>query len=173
LPIERSGVVTLAGKPVTLIGPEIHVGDLAPDFVAVDNNLHDWRFSEKTAGKVRLISVVPSLDTSVCNLQTRRFDEAVKALGDRVVAVTVSMDLPFAQARWKKEAGAEHVVLVSDHRDASFGQAYGTLIKEVRLDTRAVFVVDSQGRVTYVQYVPEVTTHPDYDRALEALRAAH
>ena len=169
---ERSGVVTMGGKPVTLLGPQVREGESAPDFTAVGADLKDWTFLERTAGRPRLLSLVPSLDTSVCNLQTRRFDEGVAALGNRVAAVTVSMDLPFAQSRWQKEAGTAHTTLVSDHRDAGCGLAYGALIQGLRLDCRAVFVVDAGGVVRHAEYVGEVTEHPDYDRALAALRAA-
>ncbi len=170
--VERNGVVTLAGQGVTLLGPELREGDRAPDFTVHDQGFQPWNFYRETAGKVRLISVVPSLDTGVCNLQTRRFDQDCASLPGGVTVVTVSTDLPPAQARWKKEAGVERVILVSDHADASFGQSYGVLMKENRLLARAVFVVDTQGRVTHAQVVPEITQHPDYDRALAAVRAA-
>jgi thiol peroxidase len=170
--VERSGVVTLGGQGVTLLGPEVREGDRAPDFTIHDQGFQPWNFYRQTSGKVRLISVVPSLDTGVCNLQTRRFEQECASLPAGVAVVTVSMDLPPAQARWRKEAGVEHVVLVSDHADGSFGLTYGVLMKENRLLARSVFVVDSQGRVTYREIVPEVTHHPDYDRALAAVRAA-
>jgi thiol peroxidase len=170
--VERTGVVTLGGQPRTLLGPEVRAGDRAPDFTLVDTDLKPWNFYSETAGRVRLLSVVPSLDTGVCDLQTRRFEQECKNLPEGVVVLTVSMDLPFAQKRWQKEAGAEHIKLLSDHMDGSFGLTYGTLIKEMRVEARSVFVVDRNARVTYVQYVPEVTQHPDYDRALAAVRAA-
>ena len=168
--VERAGAVTMGGAPKTLVGPELRVGDRAPDFVATAGNLAPWRFLDETRGRARLLNVVPSIDTGVCNQQSRRFDQEVRDLPS-VTAVTVSMDLPFAQSRWQAEAHADHLTMVSDHVSASFGQAYGTLIKDLRLECRAVFVVDRDGVVRYAQYVPEVTTHPDYDGALAALRA--
>ena len=172
MPAARAGVVTFAGRPLTLVGEPVQVGWKAQDFVAVDGDLQEWRFSERTAGAgARLISVVPSLDTPVCSLQTRRFDQEQARLPKSVQVVTVSMDLPFAQARWRQEAGVERVQLISDHRYAAFGLAYGALIKELRLLTRAVFVVDARGVITHAQYVSELTQEPDYDAALAALRA--
>jgi len=162
--------VTFKGNPVTLIGKEVKVGDTAPDFTVLANDLSPVTLKD-TDGKVRIISVVPSLDTGVCDTQTRKFnEEAAKA--EDVVVMTVSMDLPFAQKRWCAAAGLENVITVSDHRDASFGEAYGVLMKELRLLARAVFVVDSNNKVTYVEYVPEGTTHPQYEAALEAAKAA-
>ncbi|WP_067934599.1 thiol peroxidase [Alicyclobacillus kakegawensis] len=168
---ERAGVVTFAGKPVTLIGPEIRVGDKAPDFEVLANDLSPVRLAD-TRGKVRIISVVPSLDTGVCDAQTRRFNQEASALGENVVVLTISADLPFAQKRWCAAAGIDRVQTLSDHRDMSFGRAYGTYMKELRLNCRAVFVVDSNDMVTYVEYVPEVTQHPNYEAALSAAKAA-
>ncbi|OCA81843.1 thiol peroxidase [Pradoshia sp. D12] len=162
--------VTFKGNPVTLIGKEVKVGDTAPDFTVLANDLSPVTLKD-TDGKVRIISVVPSLDTGVCDTQTRKFNEEAAKAGD-VVVMTVSMDLPFAQKRWCAAAGLENVITVSDHRDASFGEAYGVLMKELRLLARAVFVVDSNNKVTYVEYVPEGTTHPQYEAALEAAKAA-
>lgn len=162
--------VTFKGNPVTLIGKEVKVGDTAPDFTVLANDLSPVTLKD-TDGKVRIISVVPSLDTGVCDSQTRKFNEEAAKAGD-VVVMTVSMDLPFAQKRWCAAAGLENVITVSDHRDASFGEAYGVLMKELRLLARAVFVVDSNNKVTYVEYVPEGTTHPQYEAALEAAKAA-
>ena len=167
---ERAGVITFKGNPLTLIGPEIRVGSQAPDFQALAQDLTPAVFFAST-GKARIISVVPSLDTPVCDAQTRRFnEEAAKLPG--VEIWTISMDLPFAQRRWCGAAGIEKVKVVSDHRDASFGHAYGTLVKELRLLARAVFVVDAQGTVTHAEYVREVTSHPNYDAALAAARSA-
>lgn len=162
--------VTFKGNPVTLIGKEVKVGDTAPDFTVLANDLSPVTLKD-TDGKVRIISVVPSLDTGVCDSQTRKFNEEAAKAGD-VVVMTVSMDLPFAQKRWCAAAGLENVITVSDHRDASFGEAYGVLMKELRLLARAVFVVDSNNKVTYVEYVSEGTTHPQYEAALEAAKAA-
>ena len=161
---------TFKNNPVTLLGNEVKVGDKAPDFTVLANDLSPVSLKD-SEGKIRLFSVVPSLDTGVCDAQTRRFNEAAADLGDNVVVYTVSMDLPFAQKRWCGAAGIESVQTVSDHREGSFGQAYGVLIESLRLLTRAVFVVDAEGTVTYVEYVPEATNHPNYDAAIEAVKA--
>ena len=166
---ERVGAATFKGNPLTLIGREIKVGDKAPDFALLANDLSPVTLAN-SAGKVRLISVVPSLDTPVCDVQTRKFNESVSAFGEGVVCYTVSADLPFAQARWCGAAGIDRVQTLSDHRDMSFGNTYGTHIKELRLETRAVFIVDASGIVRYVQYVPEITQEPNYDAALAALK---
>ena len=162
--------VTFKNGPVTLIGNEVKVGDAAPDFTVLANDLSPVTLKD-SEGKVRLFSVVPSLDTGVCDAQTRKFNEAAAELGDNVVIYTVSMDLPFAQKRWCGAAGIENVVTVSDHRAGSFGEAYGVLIEELRLLTRAIFVVDASGKVAYVEYVPEATNHPNYEAAIEAVKA--
>ena len=167
---ERANVITFQGNPLTLVGPELHVGDQAPDFSALNNDLSDFSLSQ-TAGKVRVISVVPSLDTPVCDEQTRRFNQEAAALTDQVAILTISMDLPFAQARWCGAAGVDRVTTLSDHRAAAFGSTYGQLIKELRLLTRAVFVIDPDGKITYLEQVPEITDHPDYDAALAAVKA--
>lgn len=165
---ERPGSVTLKGKPFTLVGPELKVGDKAPDFVAVGRDLKPVTLAD-TKGKIRVFSVVPSLDTPVCDAQTRRFNQEAANLPG-VGIYTISMDLPFAQSRWCAAAGADKVIMLSDHKDASFGASYGTLIKELRLDSRAIFVVDDNDIVRYIEYVREVATHPSYDAALEATR---
>lgn len=162
--------ITFKNGPVTLIGNEVKVGDQAPNFTVLANDLSPVTLNN-SEGKVRLISVVPSLDTGVCDAQTRKFNEAAAELGDNVVIYTVSMDLPFAQKRWCGAAGIEAVQTVSDHRDASFGEAYGVLIQELRLLARAVFVVDTDDKVTYVEYVSEATNHPNYEAAIEAVKA--
>ena len=165
---ERTGVITFKGNALTLIGPEIRVGDQAPDFQVVAQDLSTAKFSD-TKGKKVLLNIVPSLDTPVCDAQTRRFnEEAAKLPG--VEIWTISMDLPFAQKRWCGAAGIDRVKVLSDYRDAGFGHAFGCLIKELRLLARAVFVVDASGTVQYVEYVKEVTTHPNYDTALAAVR---
>ena len=168
MPIERPGATTMRGNPLTLIGPELKPGDQAPDFAVVSNDLKPFTLAD-SAGKVRILSAVPSLDTPVCDLETRRFNTEAGKLGD-VEIITVSMDLPFAQKRWCAASGVDKVRTVSDHKDASFGAAYGTLIKELRLDSRAVFVVDKSGKLTYVEYVKEVAEHPNYDAVLEAVK---
>ncbi|WP_431027523.1 thiol peroxidase [Lysinibacillus sp. LZ02] len=160
---------TFKNNPVTLIGNEVKVGDTAPDFKVLANDLSEVTLKD-SAGKIRLFSVVPSLDTGVCDAQTRKFNEAAAELGDNVVIYTVSMDLPFAQKRWCGAAGIENVVTVSDHRAGSFGEAYGVLIEALRLLTRAVFVVDANDQVTYVEYVSEATNHPNYEAAIAAVK---
>jgi len=165
---ERHGAVTFKGSPLTLIGPHITVGSKAPDFEVLGQDLSPVTLAS-AKGTTLLISVVPSLDTPVCDAQTRRFnEEAAKLPG--VEILTVSVDLPFAQKRWCGAAGIDRVKVVSDHRDASFGRAYGVLIKELRLLSRSIFLIDGQGTVRYVEYVPEVTSHPNYDAALSAVR---
>ena len=165
---ERTGVITFKGNALTLIGPEIRVGDQAPDFQVVAQDLSTVKFSD-AKGKKRLLNIVPSLDTPICDAQTRRFnEEAAKLPG--VEIWTISMDLPFAQKRWCGAAGIDRIKVLSDYRDASFGHAFGCVIKELRLLARAVFVVDAAGNVQHVEYVKEVTTHPNYDAALAAVR---
>ncbi|MCI2254311.1 thiol peroxidase [Domibacillus sp. DTU_2020_1001157_1_SI_ALB_TIR_016] len=163
--------VTFKGNPMTLIGDEVKVGDKAPDFTVLANDLSPVTLAD-TAGKVRLISVVPSIDTGVCDAQTRRFNEEAAQL-DNVEVLTISADLPFAQKRWCAAAGLENVKTLSDHRDFSFAQAYGVGMQELRLLARSVFVIDSSDTVTYVEYVGEGTDHPDYAAAIEAAKAAN
>ncbi|CAM3858630.1 thiol peroxidase [Alicyclobacillus pomorum] len=160
-----------AGKPVTLEGPELKVGDKAPNAELVANDRSKVTL-DAYKGKVRLISVVPSLDTGVCDAQTRKFNEAAANLGDHVVVLTISADLPFAQSRWCGAAGVDRVITLSDHYSMSFGQAYGTYIKELRLESRAVFVVDSSDTIVHVEYVPEAGQHPNYEAALNAAKSA-
>ena len=157
---KRSGAVTFAGGPVTLVGPEVKVGEKAPDFKLLDNSLAE-----------KVISVVPSLDTGVCDAQTRWFNKDVTGLSSDVVVLTVSMDLPFAQARWCGAAGVKNVVTLSDHRDASFGTNYGFLMEGLRLEARGVVVIDKNDKVTYVEYVPEVTHAINFDGVLAAVKA--
>ncbi|MEW8972183.1 thiol peroxidase [Mesobacillus sp. LC4] len=163
--------VTFKGNPVTLLGNEVKVGDQAPDFKVLANDLSEVTLQD-SKGQVRLISVVPSLDTGVCDAQTRRFNEETANLGN-VKILTVSVDLPFAQKRWCGAAGIDKVQTLSDHRELSFGEAYGVAIKELRLLARAVFVVDSNDKVTYVEYVSEATDHPNYEAAIEAAKQAN
>ncbi|OYD07462.1 thiol peroxidase [Paludifilum halophilum] len=167
---EREGAITFKGNPVTLLGSEVKVGDSAPDFTVLANDLSPVTLAD-TKGSVRIFSVVPSLDTGVCDAQTRRFNEEAASL-EGVQVLTVSVDLPFAQKRWCGAAGIEHVQTVSDHRDLSFGEAYGVAIKELRLLARAVFVVDKDDRVVHAEYVSEATNHPDYESAVEAAKKA-
>ncbi|MEN6464498.1 MAG: thiol peroxidase [Syntrophaceae bacterium] len=163
--MDRKGMVTFAGKPLTLTGNEVKVGDKAPDFKAVDKDLSEVRLSD-FAGKVKILSVTPSLDTPVCDLQARKFEEDAGALGDKVSVINISMDLPFAIARFCAGAGIKNIRTLSDHRDASFGNAYGVLIKELRLLSRSIFVIDRSDVIRYIQIVPEITNEPDYDKAV-------
>ena len=167
---ERKGVITFKGSPLTLVGEEVGVGDAAPDFAALANDLSEVRLSS-FRGKVCVLTTVPSLDTPVCNLQVRRFNAEAAVLGEDVVILAVSMDLPFAQARWCGAAGVASVQTLSDHRDAAAGKAYGVLIPELRLLARSVFVVDREGKIAHTQIVPELTDEPDYEAALGAVRA--
>lgn len=163
--------VTFKGNPVTLIGTEVKVGDKAPNFTVLSNTLSPVSLSD-TSGSVRIISAVPSLDTGVCDQQTRKFnEEAAKING--VTVLTISVDLPFAQKRWCAASGLENVQTLSDHRDLSFGEAYGVVMKELRLLARSVFVVNSNDEIVYAEYVSEGTTHPNYEAALAAAKAAN
>lgn len=166
---EKTGVATFKGNPITLVGPTLTAGDPAPDFVLSKNLLEEVSLSDY-AGKIKLISVVPSLDTGVCDAQTRRFNSEAAELGDDVVILTVSMDLPFAQARWCGAAGIDRIITLSDHKSASFGQAYGVLITEFRLDMRSIFVIDKNDNLTYVEYLSEMTEHPNYEEAIAAVK---
>lgn len=166
---ERKGQITIEGNPLTLIGNEVKLGEPAPDFEALDNNLSPVKLSS-FKGKVCIICSVPSLDTSVCDSQTRRFNKEAGQLGPDVVVLTISMDLPFAQKRWCGAAGIKNVQTLSDHRKAAFGAAYGVLIKELRLLARAVFVVDKDGVVRYIEIVDELTNEPNYEAALKAAK---
>jgi len=166
---ERDGIVTMKGNPITLMGTEPQVGDKAPDFVAIDNDLNPVSF-DSFRGKVCIVSSVPSLDTPVCDMETRRFNDEAGRLGDDVEILTISMDLPFAQKRWCGAAGVDRVQTLSDHRDAAFGQAYGVLIKGLRLLARAVFVVDKEGTIRYMELVKEIASEPDYDSLLTAVK---
>lgn len=166
---ELKDAVTLKGDTVRLVGSQPDVGDAAPEFAAVANDLSEVRLSY-LRGKTVLIASVPSLDTPVCDVETRRFNDELGKLGPDVVGLTISMDLPFAQKRWCGAAGVANVRTLSDHRDAAFGKAYGVLIEGLRLLARAVFIVDREGRLRYRQIVPEITSEPDYDEALTALK---
>lgn len=162
--------VTFKDEPVTLLGTELQVGNDAPNFTVLSNGLEE-RTLEDYSGKVKLISVVPSLDTGVCAKQTKRFNEEAEKL-DNVQLLTISVDLPFAQSRWCEAEGVKNIEILSDHRDTDFGKKYGVLIKELRLLSRSIFVIDANDKITYVEYVSEVTNHPDYDKALEAAKKA-
>ena len=164
---ERTGIITMKGNPLTLLGKELKVGDSAPDFEVLDNNLSPVTLSS-FSGKVCVISSVPSLDTPVCDMETRRFNQEAGNLNADVQILTISMDLPFAQKRWCGAAGVDNVVTLSDHRNASFGTAYGVLIKELRLLARSVFIVDREGVIRYIQMVKEISEEPDYEAILDA-----
>lgn len=171
--MSRAGAVTFKGTPMTLVGEEVKVGQPAPDFT-----VHYFEGGLKTIsladlkGKPTLISVVPSLDTGVCATQTKRFNEKLEALGDKINAVTISLDLPFAMNRFCGAENIKNIRVASDYQNRSFGNAFGVLIDELKLLARSVFVLDSQGKVVYAQVVKEVTEEPDYDAALQALQSA-
>lgn len=169
--VERSGAVTMRGNPLTLIGAELKPGQPAPAFKLVGAGMKEVTL-DQFKGKVKIISTIPSVDTPVCDAETRRFNEEAAKLPSDVVILTVSMDLPFAQARWCGAAGVDKVTTLSDYRGAHFGEAYGVLIKELYLLARVVFVVDKNDKITYVEYVREVANHPNYEAALEAARKA-
>jgi len=167
---ERNGIITFQGNPLTLIGKELKPGNAAPGFRVVDNGLAPVTLAD-FAGKIKILSAVPSLDTPVCDTETRRFNKEAATLPDNIVVLTVSMDLPFAQARWCGAAGIDRVKTLSDYQERSFAEAYGVLIKELKLLARAVFVVDADDTIRYLQIVPEITEEPDYDAALNAAKA--
>lgn len=166
---ERTGIITSKGNPLTLLGDEIKVGDRAPNFTVLDNALSPVTL-DSFKDKILVISTVPSLDTPTCDAETRRFNEEASKLGQDIVVLTISMDLPFAQKRWCGAAGVDRVITLSDHRDASFGIAYGVLIKELRLLARTVFVLDREKTVRYIQVVRETSKEPDYDAVLKAVK---
>ena len=167
---ERKGAATFKGNPLTLVGPELKAGDKAPSFQVLGGDLSPVTL-ETFKGKTKLISVVPSLDTPVCDMQTKRFNEEASKFPSDVVVLTVSTDLPFAQSRWCGAAHADKIKCLSDHRDTSFGKAYGVLIKELRLLARSIFVIGPDDKIKYVEYVKEVTQHPNYEKALGSLSA--
>ena len=167
---KRTGVVTFAGNPIALLGKEVKVGDKAPAFTLLDNGLGEKTLADY-AGKVKVISVVPSLDTGVCDAQTRWFNQNVSKLGDNVVVLTVSVDLPFAQKRWCGAAGIDQVETLSDYRDHSFGENYGFILEGLRLLSRGIVVIDKDDVVRYVEYVPEVTSAVNFDAAEAATKA--
>ena len=166
---ERRGAATFKGNPLTLIGPELKKGDEAPNFQLLANDLSVVTL-QQFKGKTKLLSVVPSLDTPVCDLQTKRFNQEASKLPSGVVVLAVSMDLPFAQARWCGVAGTDKLKSLSDHKEGAFGKAYGVLIKELRLLSRSIFVIGPDDKIKYVEYVKEVTEHPNYEKALAALQ---
>jgi len=166
---EHRGAVTMRGNPLTLVGTELKIGDRAPDVEILDNDLNSVKLSSYR-GKICVISTVPSLDTPVCDMETRKFNQEADKLDPDVAILTVSTDLPFAQKRWCGAAGIDKVVTLSDHREAALGKAYGVLIKELRLLARAVFVVDKEGTLRYIQLVKEIAEEPDYDSVIAAVK---
>jgi len=168
--MERENATTLMGTPMTLIGPELKPGDAAPDFQCVDLGMKPVNL-EGTGKGVRIFSVVPSLDTPVCDMQTKRFNQETMQMAG-VDVYTISMDLPFAQKRWGSAFDVDRVKMLSDHRDASFGANYGTLIKDLRIESRAIFVVGKDNKILYAEYVKEVADHPNYDAALAAAKSS-
>jgi thiol peroxidase len=167
---ERRGAVTMRGNPLTLLGPELAPGAAAPDVKLVDPKMQESPIRPSRA--VRIVSVIPSIDTPVCDIQTKRFNEEAAKLGDGIEIVTVSADLPFAQARWAQANKIDRISFLSDYRAMAFGDSFGTHVKELRLDARAVFVIDRQGRIVHAEYVKEIAQQPDYEAALSAARKA-
>jgi thiol peroxidase len=167
--MERAGATTMRGNPLTLVGPELKAGDAAPDFSVIDSSLKSVHLAD-TEGKTRIFSVIPSLDTPVCDAQTKRFNEEAGKL-ENVDIYSVSMDLPFAQKRFCNSFALDNVKMLSDHKEGSFGESYGTLIKELRILSRAIFVLGPDNKLKYVEYVPEVADHPNYEAALAAVKS--
>ncbi len=162
---ERTDITKFQGNPVTLLGPKLKVGDQAPDFQVVDTSLAPVTLAD-FKGKTKIICAVPSLDTPVCDTEIRRFNQEAALLPDSVVVLTISLDLPFAQKNWCAGAGVERVKTLSDYQDRSFGLAYGVLIKELKLLSRAIFIIDAEDKISYIQHVPEITQEPDYAAVL-------
>ncbi|MGC9326062.1 MAG: thiol peroxidase [Candidatus Hinthialibacter sp.] len=167
--MERTGVITFKGNPMTLIGPELKAGDPTPDFTVVNNELQPVKLSD-LKGQVVVLSAVPSLDTPVCEMQTKNFNEKAASLNAKVL--TISLDLPFAQKRFCSSFNIENVTVLSDYKDRSFAQTYGLLIQELALIARSVFVIDKQGIIAYKEIVNEVTDQPDYGKVIEAAKQA-
>lgn len=165
---KRTGIITMGGNPMTLLGKEIKIGDKAPDFTVLTNDLSKFSLKD-VEGKVKIISIVPSVDTGVCELQTTTFNEEAAKIED-VVILTISVDLPFAQKRFCSAKGIDKVITLSDHKDLSFGLNYGFAIEELRLLARGIVILDKENIVRYVEYVNEVTNHPNYDKAVEEVK---
>lgn len=170
--IERTGLLQVGGKDVTIVGPDIQVGDTAPEFYAHTLNWDKIDLLHSTRGKVRIVAAVPSLETSVCDQETRRFNQEAASLSEDIVIVTISADLPFTQKRWCGAAGVDRLLVVSDHYEVNFGKTYGCLIKERRILRRAVFVIDKANKVVYSDYMQALGDEPNYQQALEAARNA-
>lgn len=167
--MERRQISSMGGNPIHLVGNSIQLGDTSPEFTVLDQDLMP-KGLENWPDSYKLINVVPSLDTSVCDLQTKRFNTMAEDLGSDVMILTISMDLPFAQKRWCGANGLEQVITLSDHRDASFGRAFGVLIEELRLLNRSIFILDKENLLRYMEIVTENHNHPDYDMALAAMK---
>lgn len=167
---ERTGIITFKGNPFTLLGAELKVGAKAPEFRVVDNSLAPITLASYS-GKIKVISAVPSLDTPVCDTETRRFNQEAAGLPDNVVVLTISLDLPFAQKRWCGAAGIDRVTTLSDYQERSFASAYGVLIKELKLLSRSIFVIDADDTIRYIQIVPEVTSEPDYAAVIAVVKS--
>lgn len=170
--IERHGLIKFHGREVSIQGKDLQVGNTAPEFSAINQDWEEVKILEKTAGKVRIIAAVPSLDTDVCDRETRRFNQEASQLSDKVVIVVISVDLPFAQRRWCGAAGIDQVLVVSDHNKIDFGEKYACLLREPRILRRAVFVVDKDQKFRYVQYLPDLGMEPDYKSVLDAAKSA-
>ncbi len=170
--MERKGLLELGGVGVTIIGPDVEIGQDAPEFTVVDQDWNEVSALQATEGKVRILAAVPSLSTGVCDRETRRFNEEAAKLGEDIRILTISHDLPWTQKNWCGAAGVEQVWVLSDHKDADFGEKYGTLVKERRILRRAVFVVDKAGKVRYADYMAALGDEPDYDAVIEAAREA-
>lgn len=170
--MSRSGVITFKGNPLTLVGEAVSAGQQAPDFTLhyFEDGMQSLSLAD-VKGKPTILSVVPSLDTGVCAIQTKKFNESLGQFGDRINALTVSLDLPFAMNRFCGAEGITNIRSASDYQDRNFGNNWGTLIEELKILTRAIFVLDADGKVTHAEYVPEVTDEPNYDAALDAIRS--
>ncbi len=166
---QKKELVSAKGKPLTLLGPELKVGDKAPEFQVVDNSLNPVKLSD-FKGKVVLLSVTPSVDTGICDLQAKRFNKMATEVSGDVVILNISVDLPFALARWCGATGSDKIKTLSDYQDWNFGLQYGLLIKETRLLARSVWIIDKKGVIQYIQIVPELPTEPNYDEAFQALK---
>lgn len=170
--MERKGLLQIAGADVTVVGPDIVVGQTAPEFTAQAPDWSTLDVLDSTKGKVRVITSLPSLNTSVCDTETRRFNQEAATLDPNIAIIAVSTDLPYTQKNWCAAAGVDKVMTVSDHQDANFGEKYGVLVKERRIHRRAVFVVDKNGKVTYVDYMPALGDQPNYEEVLAAAKEA-
>lgn len=169
--VERKGIIQFGGKDAVVVGADIKVGDVAEDFVVQTTEWEDLSVLNATRGKIRILAAVPSLETSVCDIETRTFNQRAAALGDKVVVYVISMDLPFTQKRWCGANGIDRVFVVSDHKYADFGVKYGCLLKDQRVLRRAVFVVDDHDRVVYADYMKEIGVEPDYDKVIECVQS--